>query len=99
MKLLMNFPFLFHDFFEALIPAHQYDTRQASKGDIFMTHKDTLQYGLRSVKYADAVSWNSITDVIKESPKFLFFVVNSNLRYSLQTLNFRRLLSMSTITK
>ena len=49
-------PLFFHNFFEPLTAVHQYDTRQASKGDIFMSHKNALQYGLRSVRYAGAKS-------------------------------------------
>ena len=66
-------PRLFHNFFETVTAVHHYDTRQASKGDIFMTRKNTLQYGLRSVRYAGAKSWNSISDVIKQSPSVSIF--------------------------
>ena len=62
------YPFFFHNIFETLASVHHHDTRQASKGDIFMTYKNSLQYGLRSVRYAGAKSWNSITDVNKQSP-------------------------------
>ena len=41
-------PTPFHNFFDMLSTVQQYDTRQARKGDIFMTYKNTLQYGLRS---------------------------------------------------
>ena len=61
-------PLFFHGFFETLIVVHQYDTEQASKDGIFMSHKNSLQYGLRSVRCAGAKSWNSISDVIKQSP-------------------------------
>ena len=52
-KFLVSF---FHNFFETLTDVHHYGTRQASKGDIFMTRKNTLQSGLRSVRYAGAKS-------------------------------------------
>ena len=42
-------PPYFHFFFALFESAHQYGTRQASKNDIFVTQKNTLQYGLRSV--------------------------------------------------
>ena len=39
-----------------------------------MSHKNMLQYGLRSVRYAGAKSWNSISDVIKQqSPSVYIF--------------------------
>ena len=58
-------PLIFHNYFETLTAVHQYDTRQASKGYMFKSRKSTLQYGLRSVRYAGAKSWNSISDVTK----------------------------------
>ena len=61
-------PSFFHNFFETLTTVHHYNTRQALKGDIFMTRENTLQYGLRCVRYAGAKSWNSIPDVIRQSP-------------------------------
>ena len=60
-------PVFFHSFFETVTVVHQYDTRQASKGDIFMTQENTLQYGLRSVRYAGAKFWNNTPRVIKQS--------------------------------
>ena len=64
---------IFHNYFETLTAVHQYDTRQASKGDMFMPRKNMLQYGLRSVRYTGAKSWNSISDVIKQSPSVSIF--------------------------
>ena len=66
-------PSCFHNFFEILSDIHQYDTRQARKGDIFMTQENTLQYGLRSVRYAGAKSWNNIPFNIKQSPSAMSF--------------------------
>ena len=74
MSLLIKFlPPFFTIFFETLTTVHHYDTRQASRGDIFMTRKNTLQYGLRSVRFAGAKSWNSISDDIKKSPSVFIF--------------------------
>ena len=47
-------PVYFHNFFETLASVHQYSTRKANKGDIFLTHQNTKQYGLRSVRYFGA---------------------------------------------
>ena len=60
-SLHLIFPAFFHKFFETLTSFHQYDTRQARKGDIFMIRKNTFQYGLRSIRYAGAKSWNDIS--------------------------------------
>ena len=38
-----------------------------------MTRKNSLQYGLRSARRAGAKSWNSIPDVIKQSPSVSIF--------------------------
>ena len=46
---------------------HQHHTRQAAKSDIFLTRKFTLQYGLKSVRYAGAKSWNIIPIQIKQA--------------------------------
>ena len=37
-------PIFFHYFFETLKSFHHYNTRQASKGDIFVTHGNALQF-------------------------------------------------------
>ena len=66
-------PVFFHNFFETLSSVHQYDTRQARKGDIFMTRKNTLQYGLRSIRFAGAKSWNNIPSSIKQSTTTMTF--------------------------
>jgi len=66
-------PIFFHNFFDNLTSVHQYNTRQACKGDIFMTQKNTLQYGLRFIKYAGAKSWNEIPAIIKQSRSVVIF--------------------------
>ena len=66
-------PTVFHNFFVTLSHAHQYDTRQARGGDVFMMRKNTLQYGLRSIRYAGAKSWNNIPFKIKQSPSVMIF--------------------------
>ena len=44
-------PTCFHKFFKSVALVHQFGTRQASKDDIFLTQKNTNQYGLRSIHY------------------------------------------------
>ena len=61
-------PPYFHSFFELVDSVHQYSTRQASKNNIFLIQKNTLQYGLRSVRYYGAKCWNDIPVEIKKSP-------------------------------
>ena len=66
-------PSCFHEFFDVLSQVHQHDTRQARKGDILFTRKNMLQYGLKSIRYAGAKSWNSISHVIKQAPTVMSF--------------------------
>ena len=61
-------PTFFHNIFETLSSVHQYGTRQACGGDIFMMRGNTLQYGLKSIRYAGAKVWNGIPLKIKQSP-------------------------------
>ena len=61
-------PSYFHSFFALVETAHQYGMRQASKNDIFLTQKNTVQYGLMSVRLFGAKCWNNIPMVIKNSP-------------------------------
>ena len=66
-------PSCFHEFVDVLSQVHQHDTRQARKGDILLTRKNSLQYGLKSIRYAGAKSWNSISHVIKQAPTVMSF--------------------------
>ena len=47
-------PICFHNFFDTLTSVHQYDTRQATEGDIFIVRKHTLQYGNNKKVYFDS---------------------------------------------
>ena len=60
-------PSCFHGFLNLLSNVHEHHTRQASRTDIFLTRKFTLQYGLKSVRYASVKSWNSISIQIQQA--------------------------------
>ena len=45
-------PSCFHSFFDLVESVHRYGTRQVTKNDIFLTQKNTLQYGIRSGQWA-----------------------------------------------
>ena len=66
-------PSYFHSFFALVETVHQYGTRQAKKNDIFITQKNTLRYGLRSLRYFGAKCWNDISIDIKSSPSACSF--------------------------
>ena len=53
-------PECFHNFFLFNSSVHQYSTRQASKGDLFLFQQNSLQYGLKSLRYLGAKLWNSL---------------------------------------
>ena len=66
-------PTCFHNFFKSVASVHQYGTRQAGKDDIFLTQKNTNQYGLRSIHYHGSKCWNDIPVDIKRSPSANIF--------------------------
>ena len=67
------FPSCFHSFFDLVESVHRYGTQQVTKNDIFLTQKNTLQYGIRSVCYYSAKCWNDKPVDIKNSPSANFF--------------------------
>ena len=66
-------PSCFHSFFDLVESVHRYGTRQVTKKDIFLTQKNTLQYGIRSVRFFGAKCWNDIHVDIKRSPSANIF--------------------------
>ena len=60
-------PRCFDDFFLLNSSVHEYNTRQASKGDLFLAQKNTLQYGLNSIRYKGAKLWNEIPVELRSS--------------------------------
>ena len=67
-------PAHFHSYFTPCYGVHSINTRQASRGDLFLTRKTTFQYGIRSIQYSGAVLWNSLPVSIQNSPSHLTFV-------------------------
>ena len=66
-------PDCFHDFFSLTSSIHCHNTRQSTRGDLFLTKLNTLQYGLKSIRYLGAKQWNEIPATIRiSSSKFLF---------------------------
>ena len=59
----------FLEFFDILSQVHQDDTRQARKGNILLTRKTALHYGLKSIRYSDAKSLNSISLAVNKPQK------------------------------
>ena len=78
---LLSFVYDSHSFFPLVESIHQHGTRQVTKNCIFVCQKNTLQYGLRSVRYHGAKCWNDVPVEIRNSPSVLAFVKNSKLSY------------------
>ena len=64
----------FHSYFTPSSEVHGYNTRLASRGDLFLTRKTTFRYGVRSIQYSGARLWNSIPILIREFPSRTIFV-------------------------
>ena len=61
-------PGCFHDFFLFSSSVHQYATRQASQGDLFMSRKNCLHYALKSIRYLGATLWNALPVELRNAP-------------------------------
>ena len=72
-------PSCFHSFFDLVESVHRYGTRQVTKNDIYLTQKNTLQYGIRSVRFYGAKCRNDIPVGLKNHPLLIFFEKNSKL--------------------
>ena len=82
-------PVCFHTFFESIKSIHQHDTWKVSKNDIFLTQKNILQYGIKSICFTGAKIWNSTSTTIKESASLVCF------RFKLKPYLFQKALTFS----
>ena len=53
-------PTCFHDYFKPNSSVHRIGTRQATRGDLFLSLKKTTLYGLQTVQYFGSRLWNTI---------------------------------------
>ena len=67
-------PTHFHSYFTPSSEVYGYNTRLASRGDLFLTRKTTFQYRIRSIQYSGARLWNSIPIITRESPSWTIFI-------------------------
>ena len=63
----------FKEFFIPLASIHNYGTRKALKGDLFVSGINTTQYGKRTAKYICSILWNNLDSTIKNSPSLNVF--------------------------
>ena len=66
-------PSCFHNFFLFSSSFHQYYTRQASQGDLYISRINSLQYGLKSIQYLGAKLWNSLPVEPRNAPSKISF--------------------------
>ena len=66
-------PACFKYYFVRISDIHHTGTRQAKKGDLHVEHKNTTQYGIRSVRYAGGCHWNELQTELKESMSLFNF--------------------------
>ena len=52
---------------------HNYGTRQATKGNLYLKQIHTTQYGIRSVKYTGSILWNDLPVSIRKVPSLSIF--------------------------
>ena len=67
---------VFDSYFNQLQTVHSYTTRQAYKGNIYITGVNTTQYGKRSAKFAGGILWNNLTVELRKSPSVQIFKKN-----------------------
>ena len=66
-------PHYFYNYFSLNSSIHSYETRHSTRGDIYVEKKNTLQFGLRSIRYMGAKLWNDLPlEVRNSTSKFLF---------------------------
>ena len=69
-------PVYFHDYFVSCSQVHHFNTRSASRSDLFLERKNTFQYGIRSIEYNGGRLWNMLPVSIRESSSGSVFNVN-----------------------
>ena len=66
-------PGCFHDFFLFISTVHQYATRQAGQGDLFMSRKNSLQYCLKSIRHLGVKLWNTLPVELRNATSKISF--------------------------
>ena len=60
-------PACFKYYFVSICDIHHIGTNQTKKGDLYVEHRNTTWYGIRSIHYAGARYWNKLPTELKES--------------------------------
>ena len=69
----MAAPDCFHNFFSLNSTVHCHNTRQSTRGDLFLANINTSKYGLKSIRFLGAKLWNELPIALRTSQsKFTF---------------------------
>jgi len=52
---------------------HSYHARHSHRGGVFLTHTNSLQNGLKSIRYMGANMWNDLPEELRNSPSTYSF--------------------------
>ena len=66
-----------HEYFVPCSQVHWFNTRLASRGDLFFERKHTFQYGIRSIEFTGAGLWNMLPVFLRESSSATIFHASS----------------------
>ena len=66
-------PIHFQEYFVPCSQVHRFNTRLASRGDLFLERKNTFQYGIRSIEFTGARLWNMLPVPLRESSSAAIF--------------------------
>ena len=66
-------PVHFQEYFVPCSQVHRFNTRLASRGDLFLERKNTFQYGIRSIEFTGARLWNMLPVPLRESSSAAIF--------------------------
>ena len=61
-------PVHFQNYYNKILNIHQISTGKAVRGDLFVEHPSTIQYGTHSIQYLGARIWNDLPLLIRNSP-------------------------------
>ena len=69
----MMAPSCFHGYFSLSSTVHNHETRQSCRNDLYLIRKNTLRYGLGSIRYLGAKLWNELpTEIRASASRFIF---------------------------
>ena len=66
-------PSCFHDYFQPNSSVHRTGTRQATRGDLFKSIKNTTLYGLQTIQYFGSKLWNTLPLFIRVASSTVVF--------------------------